>query len=228
LGAEADLRRHAGYYLVGAGRPELRAALDCREPAGLRLRQWVYRHHTALYLSGIALLAASSLALWVRLAGRSLAGWLGVCLGILLLGPSTQIAQEIVNYLVTRLLPPRTLPKMDFQKTGIPDAFRTLVVAPILMSDQLTIQVEAERLEIRFLANPEPNLLFSMFTDFSDADHPTRHGCRTCRRRRRAQWPLTTGTCGSPGPRRRREQAATGRGGPGPRPATADDGRPPG
>ena len=176
LGAEGDLRRHAGYYLVGAGRSELRAALDCREPAGLRLRQWVYRHHTALYLSGIVLLAASNLALWVRLAGRSLAGWPGVCLGILLLGPSTQIAQEIVNYLVTRLLPPRTLPKMDFQKTGIPDAFRTLVVAPILMSDQLTIQVEAERLEIRFLANPEPNLLFSLFTDFSDADHPTLPG----------------------------------------------------
>ena len=176
MGDAADPRRHVGHYLIGAGRSELRAALNCREPAGFRLRQWVYRHHTAVYLSAIALLATFSLALWVRLAGRSLTGWLGVGLGILLLGPSTQIAQEVVNYLVTRLLPPRTLPKMDFQKTGIPDAFRTMVVAPILMTDQRTVQQEAERLEIRYLANPEPNLLFSLFTDFSDADHPTLPG----------------------------------------------------
>jgi len=176
MGAEPEVGRHVGHYLVGAGRPELRAALNCREPYGFRMRQWIYRYHTPLYLSAVALVAASSLALWVRLAGRSLAGWLGVCLGILLLGPSTQIAQEIVNYLVTRLLPPRTLPKMDFQKTGIPDAFRTLVVAPILMTDQRTVQEEAERLEIRYLANPESNLLFGLFTDFSDADQPTLPG----------------------------------------------------
>ena len=40
------------------------------------------------------------------------------CVLVLLL-PSSQSAVEVMNYLVTSLLPPRILPKLDFQD-GIP------------------------------------------------------------------------------------------------------------
>ncbi|HSO73038.1 MAG TPA: glycosyl transferase, partial [Thermodesulfobacteriota bacterium] len=91
-------------------------------------------------------------------------------IGLLLLFPASQLALEVLNYLVTRLLPPRTLPKMDFEATGIPDPFRTLVVVPIMLTAAETIRAEVEKLEIRYLANKEDNLLFSLFTDFTDAD----------------------------------------------------------
>jgi cyclic beta-1,2-glucan synthetase len=84
--------------------------------------------------------------------------------------PVSQIAIDILNYLLTRSLPPRTLPKMDFEKSGIPVAFQTLIVVPMILVNEETIKSEVEKLEIRYLANREDNLLFSLFTDFSDAD----------------------------------------------------------
>jgi cyclic beta-1,2-glucan synthetase len=57
---------------------------------------------------------------------------------------------------------------MDFEVPGIPDAFRTLVVVPVLLVDAAKIRKEVEKLEIRYLANKEANLLFSLFTDYTD------------------------------------------------------------
>ena len=62
---------------------------------------------------------------------------------------------------------------MDFETSGIPDAFRTLVVVPMLLVDAETIRAEVEKLEIRYLANREANLLFSLFTDYTDSDAGT-------------------------------------------------------
>ncbi|PIY21577.1 MAG: glycosyl transferase, partial [Deltaproteobacteria bacterium CG_4_10_14_3_um_filter_60_8] len=50
---------------------------------------------------------------------------------------------------------------------------RTLVVVPIMLVDAATILAEAEKLEIRYLANMETNLLFSLFTDYTDAATPS-------------------------------------------------------
>ena len=44
-----------------------------------------------------------------------------------------------------------------------------LIVVPVLLLDEETIQEDLEKLEIRYLANPEANLIFSLFTDYSDA-----------------------------------------------------------
>ena len=92
----------------------------------------------------------------------------------LLLIPVSQLSLEIVNYLVMRIFPPRTLAKMDFEDSGIPDAFRTLVVVPMLLTDPGTIGAEVGKLEIRYLANQEDNLLFSLFTDYTDSDQRSR------------------------------------------------------
>ena len=51
-------------------------------------------------------------------------------LGVLLLLPASDLAVLAVNYFVTSLLHPQVLPKMSFQKKGIPDDCRTLVVVP--------------------------------------------------------------------------------------------------
>ena len=58
---------------------------------------------------------------------------------------------------------------MDFEDSGIPDAFRTLVVVPMMLVNEETIRAEVEKLEIRYLANKEANLLFSLFTDYTDS-----------------------------------------------------------
>ena len=173
--SERDERRqHVGAFLIGPARKELAALIGCRERLGLRLREWVLRHPGAAYLSVVGLSTAAFLWLVVFLGVRGQPTGLRLLFAALSLIPSTQLAIELVNYLITRLLPPRTLPKMDFQASGIPDEFRTLVVVPVLLADAETIRDETEALEIRYLANKEPNLLFGLFTDYVDCEQPQR------------------------------------------------------
>jgi cyclic beta-1,2-glucan glucanotransferase len=167
----ADERRsHVGSWLVGEGRVELARLLPCREAQRYRFLEWIYRHHSAVYACGIGGFTALSLLLVGSVGSdRSVGSIRQIGLFLLLLVPLSQLATEVVNYLVTRLLPPRPLPKMDFEDTGIPDAFRTLVVVPMMLANGATVRAEVEKLEIRYLANKEANLFFSLFTDYTDS-----------------------------------------------------------
>ena len=171
-GPQTDGRqRHVGTWLIGEGRRLLVRELGCREGAGYRGLHWVYRHGAALYLP---VFAALTIASTLALAGAGPFGHrpqVQVPVALLLLLPVSQLVLELLNYLVTRLLPPRSLPKLDFNISGVPDEFRTLVVVPILLGDEESNRIEVEKLEIRYLANKEHNLLFSLFTDYRDADH---------------------------------------------------------
>ncbi|MEK7682576.1 MAG: glucoamylase family protein [Chloroflexota bacterium] len=162
-----------GTYLIAEAREELALALGWREPFRHRLRQFAYRHPASIYLVSVGLLTAL-MALLPLAAGLQVSlRWLHVLGGLLVLGPTSELAVQLVNYLITRLLPPRTLPKMDFSSEGIPDESRTLVVVPAVLSDAETIRIEIEKLEVRYLANAERNLAFGIFSDYADA--PEQH-----------------------------------------------------
>ena len=162
--------KHIGTYLIGEGRAAFSKSIHCREKAPFRIRRWIYQHHTPVYLG---LILATTLVVMayplIRIFNSGLNVLNGLVLGFLTL-PASQLATEAVNYLVTRILPARNLPKMDFSQEGIPDAFRTLVVIPMLLTDPETIEDEVQKLEIRYLGNREYNLVFGLFSDFLDAD----------------------------------------------------------
>ncbi|MBE0504493.1 MAG: glycosyl transferase [Desulfuromonadales bacterium] len=172
--SDDERRRHVGTWLIGAGRAELVRRLVCRESFRYRTLEWINTHHAVVYACALGGSGMFILCLIAASAPGGLSLSLRVGLGLLLLIPISQLAFETVNYLIMRLLPPRPLPKMDFQHTGIPDAFRTLVVVPMMLIDAETIKDEVEKLEIRYLANKEENLLFGLFSDYTDADTPSR------------------------------------------------------
>jgi len=165
---------NVGTYLIGEGRRVLARLIRCDEAPRFRVLQWVYRHHSAVYFLGLSFFSAVFISLIVLLGLRGQAPGIRLVIVLLLLIPVSQLALQVLNYLVMRLLPPRALPKMDFGVSGIPDAFRTLVVVPVLLGDAETIRAEVEKLEIRYLANKEGNLLFSLFTDYTDSDQAHR------------------------------------------------------
>ena len=172
--AEDDRWIHVGTYLMGEGRCELARLLRCHEAPRFRVMQWVTRHHSAVYFLGLSLFSAVSISLIVLPGLRGQTPGIRLVIALLLLIPVSQLAIEVLNYLVMRLLPPRALPKMNFEISGIPDAFRTLIVVPVFLGDAETIRAEVEKLEIRYLANKEGNLLFSLFTDYTDSDQAHR------------------------------------------------------
>ena len=161
---------HIGTYLIGEDRTQFSKATGCRETLRFQLQQWVYRHHTPLYLGLIASVTLGILAYPILNSLNAVTSLVGI-LSLGLLGfPASQLATEWINYLISRILPARRLPKLDFSQEGIPDAYRTLVVVPMLLSDEKTILSEIEKLEIRYIGNRENNLIFALFSDFLDAN----------------------------------------------------------
>ena len=167
-------RAHVGYYLIDAGRAELEARFGYRPRLRERLTRFVLRHPTAWYLGSTFALTTGLVAgavLGARRGGAAGKGLLAA-VGALSVVPASEVALTIVNGLVTALLPPRLLPRLDFPK-GVPAEHRTLVAVPALLDRESGIRRLLADLEIRSLANADENLHFALITDFTDHDAET-------------------------------------------------------
>ncbi len=99
-------------------------------------------------------------------------GGRGVIFGaLLLILPATQAAVELMNYLVTSVLTPRGLPKLDFSKAVPPDC-ATMVAIPTLLINDKQIHQLVDDLEIRYLVNRDPNIFYALLTDLPDTQEP--------------------------------------------------------
>lgn len=159
-----------GFYLVSRGRLQFERELDYRLPFGRKLLRFYIRHGALAYLGTIALLTAAILVLYPLLrdlaAGVS-AGYL-VLLGILALIPASDLAIALINRLVTDLLQPRSLPRLELKK-GVPEPFRTIVVIPTLLAKVSDVHELIGRLEVHYLANQDGCLHYALLSDWLDA-----------------------------------------------------------
>ncbi|MCJ7810946.1 MAG: hypothetical protein MUP62_01925, partial [Dehalococcoidia bacterium] len=176
----APRRAHVGEYLLGKGRIALEERIGYQPGVRTALKRWGFQHATALYLGTILLLSILILAflsLATRLPGSLGAAtpwqWLAALLLVpAMLIPVLTVATSLINWLLTLLLHPSILPKLDF-KDEIPAPFRTLVVIPSIITSREEVASLTHQLEMQYLRNPEPGLLFALLTDFRDADSET-------------------------------------------------------
>ena len=167
---------HVGHHLVGTGVEALARALGSRPPWRTRWREFLTRRPTGVYLGAIAVLTVlheSALCAALYELGTPLA--LAATAALLALVPVATIAVTLVNTLVTRLLPPRVLPKMDFSK-GIPPDCRTMAVMPALLGDAEDVSALLSRIELHWLANADANLHLALLTDLADGPAQTLPG----------------------------------------------------
>jgi len=88
--------------------------------------------------------------------------------GLLAILPSSAMAIGLVNGLIASSIPPRTLPKLNFE-SGIPLEYRTMVVIPSMLGTERDAPFLIRQIEHHFLANSDPNIFFALLTDFADA-----------------------------------------------------------
>ncbi len=160
---------HVGYYLMDQGRKELETRLDFRPSLKLRIRRMFLSRPTPLYLGSMWALGLILLTALICFGYKQGASWLQLfMILILVLIPAGTAATTIANWLFTRILSPRMLPKLDFQE-AIPEDCRSIVVIPGLLSDAEEIEGLLRQLELHYLGNGDPNLHFALLTDLDDA-----------------------------------------------------------
>lgn len=163
-------KRHVGYYLIdkGIAQTQKEARMVCSLTD--KIKAFFLSHKLFYYSVGI-LVGTLVLCMAVCLfAFRHHVHYTLILLVFILsfIGGS-QLAISLANWIVTRAIKPRLLPKLDFTG-GIPDANATLVAVPCMLTSLSGIEELIEALEVRYLANPYRNLFYSLVADYKDAD----------------------------------------------------------
>jgi cyclic beta-1,2-glucan synthetase len=168
---------HVGEYLLGSGRSVLEEKIGYHPDLKTSLKQWGLRHANALYLGIVFTFSLLLLALFIIgvdlpmlfRSGSLLMRISGTILTIFVLVPIFTVTSSLVNWLITLWIKPRILPKLYF-KGMVPLPCQTLVVIPAMITNHGDVDNLTHQLEMHFLRNPEPGLLFALLTDFYDAD----------------------------------------------------------
>ena len=161
--------QHVGYYLIDTGKQTLEAHISFRPKFSQRLVRIIQKNATAFYLGSISLLTFT-ICLIVVLYTLSVGGTLihVITAGALSILPISSVAIDLINGLVISLIPPRTLPKMNFEN-GVPEERRTMVVIPALLATERDAPFLLSQIERHFIGNSDPNIFFALITDFADA-----------------------------------------------------------
>jgi cyclic beta-1,2-glucan synthetase len=170
---EDSSHAHIGYFLIGKGLPRLEAETQYRPRPAERLERAIQRHGAAFYLGSFTLLTLLiTLSLFVRvytLGGNPFTATLAALLAFI---PASDFAISILNWFITHTFRPRLLPKLNLT-TGVPVEASTMVVVPVILSDEHTVREVIEKLEISYLANLDEHVYFALLGDFADADSET-------------------------------------------------------
>ncbi|HEX9551253.1 MAG TPA: glucoamylase family protein, partial [Candidatus Limnocylindrales bacterium] len=177
LGADADVPATAqvaehgsdpGAWLIGHRRPEFERALAVRVPFTGRLRR-AFAGSTAAYVGSVTFATALLLAVPILLSGGTQAAGPGLpVVALLAILPASDLALALVNRVVTDVLGPRPLPRLELVD-GVPAGLRTIVVVPTLLTSPEEVEEQVARLEIHYLGNPEGDVRFALLSDWLDA-----------------------------------------------------------
>jgi cyclic beta-1,2-glucan synthetase len=163
---------HVGYWLIADGRLALEERTEYRPTFGEQVYRWAKRHPSVVYFGVIATVTLLVFAIVLNIAPITTTGY-ALLVMLLLAIPASEVGVTVVNKLVTVVVPPHTLPKLDFRDEGIPAYARTVVVVPTLLATVAAVREALEHLEVQYLANPDPNLRFVVLSDFTDAKTKT-------------------------------------------------------
>ncbi|MCU0693001.1 MAG: carbohydrate-binding protein, partial [Polyangiaceae bacterium] len=174
-GFDAPPSAHVGYYLVDNGREALEERLGFRPALHRRLARKFLRHPFAVYTGLVAMLALFVLmAAAIYAAAQGGSAFLIMLAAVVTLMPALAAAIAFVDWVVTLVVPPRVLPKLNLSEPAgggrIPDACRTLVVVPALISNARDVASLLRQIEQHYLRNRDENVHFALLTDFADAD----------------------------------------------------------
>lgn len=163
---------HVGYFLVGKGKSILADRLLTHNRSGKRIMFIIKEHRFFFYILSFLFLTAFITSYFCYYANNASDGRYAsylVLVAILILIPCSEIANTILNSILSHLFKPTTLPKLEL-KDGIPQELTTMVIMPTLLTNEKRVRDLLEQLEVYYLGNRDDNLFFSLIGDFKDSN----------------------------------------------------------
>lgn len=139
---------HVGYYLMGNGIKSLEER----------------QRNVKNYLGSIGLIIFILVGIAVQYSFFTSpvnALFFSILASIVVLIPSSEISVCIVNWIACKAIKQVIFPRLEL-KEGIPSSMSTMVLVPIMLSDERRVKEILEKLETHYLSNREENLYFAL------------------------------------------------------------------
>jgi cyclic beta-1,2-glucan synthetase len=156
------------HWLEGSGQAALWTAMGLTPQRALNWPVWRARLRLPGYL-GIIFFSVMALLWLLQRHSTDHAVGLAWLVLVLALFPASEAVIAVIHRLISESLKPRHLPRLAFAD-GIPPEHGVMVVIPGMLTSAASTLALVNRLELHYLANPEPRAQFALLTDWTDAD----------------------------------------------------------
>ena len=153
-------KSHIGYYIIDKGIPELENKLNIKESILNNTKR-----KEKLYIGGIIILT-SILTLLISLIFYNTTQSIIYSILFLIFAyiPISEIVIKIIQYILSKIVKPKLIPKLDFTD-GIPKEYSTMVIVPTILKSKENVRELLEKLEVYYIANKSENIYFTLLGD---------------------------------------------------------------
>lgn len=156
----SEVQTHIGYYLIDDGLSELLSRIRGQQVTRLSKDKKVVLFLSTLFLVS---LGVSSLLGWTWYQ-KSHQIWLSIAFAVLCFPVVQQGIKLLGQYLLSKVVKPRRIPKLDMQN-GVPEEYATFIVIPTILDKPEKAKDFLQKLEVFYLANKSENVYFALLGD---------------------------------------------------------------
>ena len=161
---EKGKKSHIGYYLFGNNKSII------YDEIGFKTKKIMSRENkTKYYISMIAILTVLiSFLIIFKIIKETY--FIYSCISFLiLLIPVSEFVIQIIQYILSKFVKPKPLPRMDLYN-GIDEENRTMVVIPTIVKSREKVKELMKKMEVFYLANKSDNLYFCLLGDCTESN----------------------------------------------------------
>ena len=157
-------KSHIGYYLIDEGIEELYKVLKYKKRNSIKLKERVKIHISLILIFSVIISYFMAKALNSNINNLTIL----IISCILFFIPAFELINQIFSYVLSKIVKPKLIPKMDFSK-GINKENSTMVVIPTIVNSKGKVRDLIEKLEVFYLANKSDNIYFCLLGDCTES-----------------------------------------------------------
>lgn len=151
---------HIGYYLISNGKSELLSRILNKKVKEVSTSTKAKLYISTIYLFTIIFTLLVAIKSWF--------------FAIILFIPIQNVVTQIIQYILSKNVGPKVIPKLDFHDTGIPQEYTTMCVIPSLLKTEDDVKELMTKLETYYLANKSENIYFTLLGDCTSEKNETK------------------------------------------------------
>ena len=149
-----DLKKlHIGYYLIDDGINELYEKIVYANK-----KQKPKLSKVKIYISLISIISIIISICFALILNYKIQNTVVLVISaIIFLLPSTELVIQVIQYILSKIVKPKLIPKIDLQEK-IEKKYTSMVIIPTICSSKEKVKELARKLEVYYIANKSPNL----------------------------------------------------------------------